>query len=260
MVAAVSGIEDDKELDLPAIPRHLARLDDLVDRRLAGEPLQYVLGRWPFRGLDLMIDRRVLIPRPETEVVAGYALEECNRAAASQPLGEPVHVADLGCGSGAIGLAVAAEHPAARVWCTDVSTDALAVARANLAGLGLPARRVSLVEGSWFSALPACMAGRFDVVVSNPPYVADSEPLPPEVADWEPQAALRAGPRGTEDLVHLVEEAPAWLTSDGALVLELSPVSANAVAERARSLGYRVVGVHPDLVGRDRVLVARRPA
>jgi len=79
-------------------------------------------------------------------------------------------------------------------------------------------------------------------------------------ADWEPQAALRAGPRGTEDLVHLVEEAPAWLTPDGALVLELSPASANAVAERARSVGYRVVGVHPDLVGRDRVLVARRPA
>ena len=260
IVAAVSGIEDGAGLNLPATPRHVARLDVLVDRRLAGEPLQYVLGRWPFRGLDLMIDRRVLIPRAETEVVAGFALEECNRAAASQPLGEPVHVADLGCGSGAIGLAVAAEHPAARVWCTDVSTDALAVARANLAGLGLPARRVSLVEGSWFSALPACMAGRFDVVVSNPPYVADSEPLPPEVADWEPQAALRAGPRGTEDLVHLVEEAPAWLTSDGALVLELSPVSANAVAERARSLGYRVVGVHPDLVGRDRVLVARRPS
>jgi release factor glutamine methyltransferase len=104
------------------------------------------------------------------------------------------------------------------------------------------------------------MAGRFDVVVSNPPYVADSEPLPPEVADWEPQAALRAGPLGTEDLVHLVEEAPAWLTPDGALVLELSPASANTVAERARSVGYRVVGVHPDLVGRDRVLVARRPA
>ena len=169
-------------------------------------------------------------------------------------------MADLGCGSGAIGLAVAVEHLAARVWCTDFSTDALAVARANLAGLGLPARRVSLVEGSWFSALPACMAGRFDVVVSNPPYVADSESLPPEVADWEPHAALRAGPRGTEDLVHLVEEAPGWLTPNGALVLELSPASASAVAQRAQSVGYRVVGVHPDLVGRDRVLVARRSA
>lgn len=259
MVAAVSGIDDDAGFDSRAMPRHLEQFEILVGRRLAGEPLQYVLGRWPFRSLDLMIDRRVLIPRPETEVVAGYALEECSRVAATRLPGDSVFVADLGCGSGAIGLAVAAEHPATRVWCTDISTEALAVAAANLSGLGLPARRVRLVEGSWFSALPVDMTGQFDVVVSNPPYVADGEVLPSEVAYWEPQVALRAGPTGTEELLHLVEKAPAWLTSDGALVLELSPLSADAVVERARDANYRVIRVHPDLAGRDRVLVARRP-
>ncbi|MEE2768249.1 MAG: peptide chain release factor N(5)-glutamine methyltransferase [Actinomycetota bacterium] len=259
MVAEVSGIEDDAGLDAPTKVSHIARLDSLVTRRLSGEPLQYVLGRWSFRGLDLMVDRRVLIPRPETEVVAGYALEECGRVAGAGTAGDTVYVADLGCGSGAIGFAVAAEQSTTQVWCTDVSAEALAVAGANLAGLGLPARRVNLAQGSWFSALPSQMAGRFDVIVSNPPYVGEGELLSSEVEDWEPPAAFRAGPHGTEDLDHLVDQASEWLTADGSLVLEVSPLLAEAVAGRASTAGYREVYVHPDLTGRDRVVVARGP-
>jgi release factor glutamine methyltransferase len=259
MVAEVSGIEDDAGLDAPMKISHIARLDSLIARRLRGEPLQYVLGRWSFLGLDLMVDRRVLIPRPETEVVAGYALEECGRAADAGTAGDTVCVADLGCGSGAIGFAVAAEYPTTMVWCTDVSAGALAVARANLAGLGLPARRVNLAQGSWFSALPSKMAGRFDVIVSNPPYVGEGELLPPEVEYWEPPTALRAGPYGTEDLEHLVDQASDWLTVGGSLVLEVSPLLAETVAERASTVGYREVCIHPDLTGRDRVVVARGP-
>jgi release factor glutamine methyltransferase len=232
----------------------------MVERRLAGEPLQYVLGSWAFRTLDLFVDPRVLIPRPETEVVAGHALAEADRLRAGREArlragGETVRVADLGTGSGAIGLAVAAERPWTEVWLTDVDADALAVARANLAGVGRVGTRVTVSEGAWFDALPD--GARFDVVVSNPPYVAADEVLPPEVADWEPASALVSGPTGREALEHLVLQAPRWLAPGGALVLELAPHQAEALRRHAAALGYADVEVHPDLTGRDRVLVCR---
>ena len=133
-----------------ASTRGVAAFDRMVQRRLDGEPLQYVVGRWGFRTLDLMVDRRVLIPRPETEEVAGFALAEVDRIAASR---SPVTAVDLGTGSGAIALALAVERDAVDVWASDVSADALAVARANLAGIGRAARRVRVVEGSWFCLL-----------------------------------------------------------------------------------------------------------
>src|SRR5690606_38267662 len=148
-----------------ATVRGAIHLDAMLARRERGEPLQYVMGRWGFRSLDLLVDDRVLIPRPETEVLAGLALDEVRR------LGAPIAV-DLGTGSGAIALSLAAEQPGLEVWGTDASEDALAVARANLAGLGRAATRVRLVAGDWFAALPAELAGRIGVVVSNPPYVA----------------------------------------------------------------------------------------
>jgi len=234
----------------------MSRVDTMVERRLAGEPLQYVLGSWSFRTLDLMVDRRVLIPRPETEAVVGYALDEFDRLADRSP---EVRVADLGTGSGAIGLSIAAERVSAKVWCSDVSTDALAVTRANLAGLGRPAMRVTVVEGSWFDALPPELAGGLGVVVSNPPYVATGEALPSEVADWEPGSALTAGPLGTEYLEQIISAAPAWLMDGGALILELSPEQAVPMADHASSAGFVDVEVRPDLTGRPRALVARRP-
>ena len=247
--------------------RARARLGPMVERRIAGEPLQYVLGSWSFRGLDLMVDRRVLIPRPETEQVVEIALEEAQRRGMRRVRrrhltlvdAEPESaVADIGTGSGAIALALDAELPDVLVWATDVSPDALDVARANIAGCA--ATRVRTLEGSWFDALPDALRGRLELVVSNPPYVAEGEvaALPGEVADYEPRDALVSGPTGREALEYLLVHAHEWLVPDGVLVCELAPHQADAMIERTRDLAYADAFVRTDLAGRPRVLVARR--
>jgi release factor glutamine methyltransferase len=238
----------------PATRRGVAAVDAMTARRLEGEPLQYVLAEWSFRHLDLYLDRRVLIPRPETEVVAGAALAELERLA---PGGASIVAADLGTGSGAIGLALASEHRGVEIWLTDASAGALAVARANLTGIGWVGHRVMVRAGSWFEALPGHLAGRLGLVVSNPPYVAAGDVLPAEVAGWEPRQALVAGPDGTEHLVHLVSEAPRWLATGGSLVLEMAPAQTGPMAALASKLFDEVV-VAPDLAGRDRMLIARQ--
>ena len=262
IVVAAAGCDDaawHSELDRPATRRGVAGFDRMLARRTAGEPLQYVLGSWGFRALDLFVDRRVLIPRPETEVTAGCALAELQRRA--DELSTPTLLAaDLGCGSGAIGLSLAAERVDVEVVCTDVSADALAVASANLAGLGRPAARVQLAEGSWYEALPAELRGRFDVIVSNPPYIADgSDSLPPEIADHEPPVALYSGRTGLEATEAILAGATGWLAPGGGLVLELSDGKSPRVQDLARSAGLADIVVHHDLAGRERVLVARRP-
>ncbi|MEJ5254853.1 MAG: peptide chain release factor N(5)-glutamine methyltransferase [Acidimicrobiales bacterium] len=242
-------------LDEHATRRGVAFFDRMLERRLAGEPLQYVLGRWGFRTLDLLVDRRVLIPRPETEVVVEHAVAELDRLA--QATERPLVAADLGTGSGAIALSLVAERSRVEVWAVDVSPEALEVAGANLAGLGQRASRVRLAEGDWFGALPGELRGALDLVVSNPPYVGASEELPGEVIDWEPGRALIAGPVGTEALEHLLREAPQWLSRPGAVVLELAPSQAERMRRLAEMLGYDEARVEPDLTGRPRVLVAR---
>jgi len=223
----------------------------MVERRLNGEPLQYVLGRWGFRDLDLMVDRRVLIPRPETEQVVGWALE------AVAPSDVTVAV-DLGTGSGAIALALARELARATVWATDVSRDALDVARANTSGAGMwAAPRVRLVEGWWWDALPAELEGRVDLVVSNPPYIADDEVLPAEVEVWEPRLALRAGDGGPVDDRADGGEAAGWLAPGGVLVVEIAPALETAVLELANAAGAAQAEVRADALGRPRALVSR---
>ncbi len=244
-------------LDDPATTRSVAWFDTMIERRLVGEPLQYVLGVWGFRTLDLLVDRRVLIPRPETEEVAGWALDELDRLRLASTRSGPLTAVDLGTGSGAIALSLVAERRDVDVWATDVSVEALDVASANLAGLGGPARRVTLAEGSWFDALPAELRGGVDLVVSNPPYVAADDDLPAEVAEWEPPGALVPGPTGLEALLPLVAEAPAWLARPGSLVVELAPGQAEAVAEAARSAGFAEALIEIDLRGRPRAVVAR---
>ena len=240
-------------LDAPVTEREANHYDDMVARRVGGEPLQYVLGRWGFRTLDLLVDRRVLIPRPETEGVAGHAL------AALASLDHPGRVVDLGTGSGAIALSLAAERwPHVEVWATDASADALAVARANLAALGRRAAVVRLVEGDWYAALPADLRGRVDVIVSNPPYVAASDSLPPAVADWEPTSALIPGPTGLEHIDIIIDQAWEWLTTEGVLVVEIGETQGEAVLAFAAAAGFANAEVHPDQAGRDRTLVARR--
>jgi release factor glutamine methyltransferase len=243
-------------LDEPVPVRAGLAFSSMVERRLAGEPVQYVLGHWAFRTLDLMLDARVLIPRPETEVVVGVALDELARLGEAAPL-----VVDLGTGSGAIALSIAAERADAEIWATDISEDALAVASANLAGVGSrAAERVRLAQGSWWSALPLALKSRVNVAVANPPYIADAElaSLPPEVSDWEPIGALVAGPSGLEALQAVLLEAPAWLAPRSALVAEIAPHQAEAANASAKAGGFAEVLVLPDLTGRSRVLVARR--
>ncbi|MBK9179288.1 MAG: peptide chain release factor N(5)-glutamine methyltransferase [Acidimicrobiales bacterium] len=238
-------------LDDPATERGVAFFDVMLQRRLTGEPLQYVVGRWGFRTLDLFVDRRVLIPRPETEQVVEAALGE----AACRP--RPLVLVDLGTGSGAIALSLAAElRGDVEVWATDASPRALEVASANLAGIGRGATRVRLAEGSWFGALPAHLRGRVDLVVANPPYVAAGEVLPAEVADWEPAEALVAGPTGLECIEAILAAAPGWISPGGAAVLEIGDTQGGAATALARAAGFERVEVRPDLAGRDRILVA----
>ena len=230
-----------------------AKFASMVKRRVAGEPLQYVLGRWGFRTLDLMVDRRVLIPRPETEVVAGVAIDLIGQRGDNRD----ALVADLGTGSGAIALSIAVECRQARVFATDLSADAIAVARANLVGLGRAANRVSLHEGRWFDALPREAEGNLDLIVSNPPYISDREELPALISDWEPSSALRAGSSGLADLRSIFEGAPRWLAIDGAIVLEMSPSQTSVVAAWFTDAGF-LTSIHQDLAGLDRAVVAVR--
>ncbi len=250
-VTGTSGADfADAMQDLATI-RGVNHLDALVARRRAGEPIQYVLGHWAFRTLDLMIDQRVLIPRPETEVIAGLAIDELDRIAPNTAT-----VVDLGTGSGAIGLSIAVERPSTRVVLTDASEDAVAVARANLGGLGMAGGNVRVEHGSWFEAVPDDLRGAIDVIVSNPPYVPNAHDLPSSVAEWEPDMALRAGHDGLDDLRIIVAEAPLWLRPGGALVLEMGAQQVPVVANMAQDAGYEAT-MHKDLAGLDRGVVAR---
>ena len=245
----------------------------LADRRAAGEPLQYVLGRWAFRSLELLVDPRVLIPRPETEQVVEVALDELRRTRNGMDAIHPPVCVDLGTGSGAIALSLAVEggarHPALQVWATDRSADALEVAAQNLADLSVVdagvADRVRFSKGTWFEALPADLVGRVDLLVSNPPYVTEAEypELDPGVRDWEPKSALVAargagGVGGMSDIEAIVAGAPRWLRWTGALVVEMAPHQAYAGVDAARRAGFSEVTIERDLAGRLRMLVARR--
>jgi release factor glutamine methyltransferase len=277
IVAHVTGIRTVDLLAAPDVAVTPAAWDAaraVVDRCRAGEPLQYLLGTWAFRALELHVDRRVLIPRPETEYVVEVALGELAAQRSGRPEGSPVVAVDLGTGTGAIALSLAVECDAApgsvaaapvNVWAIDASRDALEVCRQNLAALARQNRRaaarVRVAHGSWFGALAPDLAGTVDLAVSNPPYVSESEwhSLDPVVRDHEPVAALVPGPTGFEAIETLLTEAPRWLASGGSLVVELAPDQARSAQERADALGYEKPHVRDDLAGRPRVLVARWP-
>lgn len=253
-----SGVDGDEflaELDRPATVRMVRHLDDMLARLRGGAPLQYVLGRWAFRRLDLMVDRRVLIPRPETEELVEITLARLDRRATNVCV-------DLGCGSGAIGLSLAAELPVDRttVWLTDVSTAALDVARANAAGLGRVAANVRFAHGSWFEALPADLASSVDLLISNPPYVADGDQaLEAIVRDHEPHVALFGGADGLDALRIIVPGAMLWLAPGGVLAVEIGAAQADAVRAMALGAGLAGVEIHHDAAGHPRHLLARRP-
>jgi release factor glutamine methyltransferase len=229
------------------VPPAAARLfGELVRRRLRREPVAYILGRKGFRRLELAVDPRVLVPRPETELLVELALEL-----------RPARVLDVGTGSGAIALAVADELPNAEVTATDTSPAALEVARANAERLGL-SQRVRFLEGT----LPA--DGAFDLILANLPYVAERDwsSLQPEVTQHEPRNALLAGPDGLDAYRALIPECAPLLSRyaeqmRGALAVEVGDGQAPAVAELMRSAGFAEVETRRDLAGIERVAIGR---
>jgi release factor glutamine methyltransferase len=248
-----AAVHLERDHPIPAPDRQ--RLEGWLGRRAAGEPVQYVTGRAAFRDLDLAVGPGVLVPRPETEGLVQAVLDALAAEARRWP--EP-RVLDLGTGSGAIALAIASELPHARVTATDASPEALAIARANAAALGL-AGRVRFLAGAWLDAVDG--DERFEAIVSNPPYVAlaEAEALPREVRAFEPAQALFAGATGLEALREIVDQAPRHLVAGGLLALELAEQRAALVLgwlEGAHDWGG--VTLQDDLAGRPRVLLARR--
>jgi release factor glutamine methyltransferase len=242
--------------DLDAAPA----LRAAANRRLSGEPLQYVLGHWPFRSLDLDVDSRALIPRPESEGLVDVALRELAARDVAAPL-----IVDLGCGSGAIGLSLLDElrqrGVAGTLVAVDESLDALALARRN--ALKHHLRAVSFIQSSWFESLDPSLRSHIDLVVANPPYVSAEEfdTLDP-VLRHEPLGALVSpdahGVAGFDDAEIIIRNAPEWLAPRGALVLEHSDSHREAALRTARASGFADAEDFDDLAGQPRVLVARR--
>ncbi len=229
------------EHDRPLTEAELDACRELVARRGRREPLAYILGEWGFRRLTVRVDPRALIPRPETEIVVERCLVRLGDIEAPEVL-------DVGTGTGAIALSIADEHPGARVTAIEVSPDALALARENAAATGL-AERVRLLEHDVGEGLPG---GPYDLVASNPPYVApeEFEMLQEEVREWEPRTAL-VGRGVTETVAAGAREV---LKPGGWLVLEVADGTAEAVARLLAELGFHAVEATPDLAGRDRVV------
>jgi release factor glutamine methyltransferase len=239
------------EAEVP--PPAARRFGELVRRRLRREPVAYILGRKGFRHLDLAVDRRVLVPRPETELLVELALEL-----------RPGTVLDVGTGSGAIALAIAGELPECEVTATDTSPAALEVARANAERLGL-AGRVRFLDGT----LPE---GAFDLVVANLPYVAEADwpSLQPEVTQWEPGEALLAGPDGLDAYRAFLIECGSYLNriaeqvrpapsgDQVTVAVEVGEGQADAVGELMREAGLGEIETRRDLAGIERVVVGRR--
>ncbi|HSJ35371.1 MAG TPA: peptide chain release factor N(5)-glutamine methyltransferase [Acidimicrobiia bacterium] len=227
--------------------RHLGRadLEELAARRLAGEPLQYLEGSAPFTDFEVVVDARVLVPRPETEGLFELA---------AGMMGDPEVIVDLGTGSGVLAIALARRFSGAAVHATDLSKDALELAESNAGSLGVEIR---FHRGDLFAALPESLAGRVDLMVSNPPYVAESEweSLPADVRR-EPPTALVAGPRGTEVLARIAAGAGEWLRRGAVLVCEIGEEQASLLVPMFVGLGP--VEIHRDLAGRDRYLLVKR--
>lgn len=235
--------------DRPLTGRERKEFAALLERRAAREPLQYITGVKGFRYLELEVDPRVLIPRPETEML----VERAVLMLAGRP-GNPVAV-DVGTGSGCIALSLARECPAAVVYATEISEEALEVARLNAARME-PRPGVSFLRGDLLQALPPRLAGGIDLIISNPPYIreGDFRSLPPEVRDHEPYLSLVAGPTGMETHLRLMRQAVSWLAPGGCLLMEGGEDQVHELAREAAALGYCAAEVHPDLNGRPRMV------
>lgn len=226
----------------------------LVARRANQEPIAYITGHKEFYGLDLLVDRRVLTPRPETELLVDLAIERARRMASDEPRAAPIVIADIGTGSGAIAIALAAHLSDALIYAVDSSADALEVARQNAARHGLD-RRVRFVAGDLLGPL----AEPADLIVSNPPYTILAE-ISPGVRRHEPRLALDGGPDGLAVYRRLLAQAPAKLRPGGAVLLEVGATQATAVADLARAwFPAARITAHRDLAGWERVVAIESP-
>lgn len=235
---------DDRVLDAVEIDR----FRDLLDRRAVSEPLAYLVGEKAFHRLLVQVDRRVLVPRPDTEVLVDWAIEWL--AACGRP--EPA-VVDLGTGSGAIALAIKQAHPSAKLTATDVSSEALSAAMSNARRLDLA---MAFLQSDWWSALAD---HRFDLVVANPPYIAADNPHLAALVH-EPMLALSPGGDGTAALQRIVEGAADHLAPNGWLLMEHGFDQAAVVSAMLRSAGFEAITTRPDLDGRPRCSGGRRSA
>ena len=237
----------------------------LLQRRLHGEPMAYLLGEREFFGLMFKVTPATLIPRPETELLVELALHRCGGVAAVPPGthrpptcgdipgNKPFRVLDLGTGSGAIALAIAFTRPEVEVVAVDASIEALVVARENAKQLGIS--NVTFVQSDWYAALHA---QRFDLIVSNPPYVSTGDPhLHQGDLRFEPPSALASGEDGLHDIRHIVANAQAHLQSEGWLLLEHGYDQATQVRELMQQTGHRAVFSACDLAGIERVSGSR---
>lgn len=268
-VCGLSRVELYVNFDKPLEADELAAMHAAIERRAAGEPLQYVTGEMPFRHIVLRCEEGVLIPRPETEVLVDAALEGVDAAVGRRSAGEkdpdaalaPVRVLEVGTGTGCIALSIASERPGTHVTATDLSPRAVALATRNREALGLE-ERVELVECDLASGVSPELMGTFSVLVSNPPYIPTAvlaSEVPAEVRDHEPALALDGGPDGLDVFRRLLELAPAALEPGGTLAVELFEGALDQAAELARAQGgWSLVEVREDLTHRPRVLVAVR--
>ncbi len=268
-VCGLSRVELYVNFDKPLEADELAAMHAAIERRAAGEPLQYVTGEMPFRHIVLRCEEGVLIPRPETEVLVDAALEGVDAAVGRRSAGEkdpdaalaPVRVLEVGTGTGCIALSIASERPGTHVTATDLSPRAVALATRNREALGLE-ERVELVECDLASGVSPELMGTFSVLVSNPPYIPTAvlaNEVPAEVRDHEPALALDGGPDGLDVFRRLLERAPAALEPGGTLAVELFEGALDQAAELARAQGgWSLVEVREDLTHRPRVLVAVR--
>jgi release factor glutamine methyltransferase len=247
----VTGHEPDPRDDVSAQERRA--FERLVRRRATGEPIPFIKGYTEFRGLDLLVRPGVFVPRDASEYMAVQAARRLRGRA------EPVHV-DLATGAGTIALAVANEVPGANVVGTDLSEEAVALARRNARRLGLRAR---FVTGDLFGGLPMSLAGTVDVITLHPPYVPQRElkDLPEEIRAWEPEHTLTDRSRdGLSLITRAAREAPTWLSPNGWLLMEVSPDRVGVVKAVLRRAGFREVrSTQGGALPLTRVIVARRP-
>jgi release factor glutamine methyltransferase len=245
MWGAMATIPEHERARLEAVAGPDAPLEDLIARRLSGEPLQYIEGTAPFGSLELLVDERVLIPRPETEGMFELA---------TKMVRSPEVIIDLCTGSGALALALKSQFPAAAVFATDISPDAIAVATDNRYRTGL---QVYLADGDLFDPLPTAILGSVDLIVANPPYVAevDFAQLPEDVRR-EPKVALVSGPTGLEVIQRIGASSASWLRPGGVVTCEIG--EKQGVSATSSFVDLPAV-VRQDLTGRDRYVVAVKP-